>query len=258
MTRITGEQFELLEAIVDAYWTKLESGQKLDFMYFTEGGMRGTFIQHPSLDPNPRSVDYGDLEELESLGLVRLSHSRDRSGSMVPTADAKHVVEEQRRLQEIARADAAISAGRSGSGISWDATLPVLEAVVDLYGKASAGEDVSQVAVNQRLEREENDSDTSRAFEVLERGGYVQGTASIDALPGALTVVPTEKALQLLANWPADGVVALERLVAALQARIESTSDEEEKGKLRRVLDGLQGVGENVAAEVLTKVMMGG
>jgi len=136
--------------------------------------------------------------------------------------------------------------------------LPVLETVVALYDQADAGDDVSQMQVNQRLGREDGDSNTSRAFEVLERGGYVQGTASIDPLPGALTVVPTEKALKLLAGWPADGEVALERLIAALQTQIDSTTDEEEKGKLRRVLDAVQGVGENVAAEVLTKVMMGG
>jgi hypothetical protein len=130
--------------------------------------------------------------------------------------------------------------------------------VVHLYDQADAGQDVSQTQVNQRLEREDGDPDTSRAFEVLERGGYVQGTASIDGLPGALTVVPTERALQLLAGWPADGEVALARLIATLQTQIDATSDEEEKGKLRRVLDAVQGVGENVAAEVLTKVMMGG
>ncbi len=112
--------------------------------------------------------------------------------------------------------------------------------------------------VNQRLEREDGDPDTSRAFEVLERSEYVQGTASIEQLPGALTVVPTERALQLLEGWPADGEVALARLLTALQTEIDSTDDEEEKSKLRHVLDAVQGVGENVAAEVLTKVLTGG
>jgi hypothetical protein len=161
-------------------------------------------------------------------------------------------------LEQIARADTAIGDGCGTSKIAWDVTLPVLQATVDLYAQADAGDDVSQMQVNQRLGREDGDSDTSRAFEVLERSGYLQGTASIEQLSGALTVVPTERALQLLAGWPADGAVAVERLLATLQARIEATSDEEERGKLRRVLDAVQGVGENITAEVLTNVMLGG
>lgn len=255
MSRITDEQFELLARIVDAYWTLNAQGQKLDLVYLSASGAL-TFLDHHAIEGRPQ-IDYPDLEELESHGLVVLKPSRERSGSLYPTADGKHLVEEQQRLEGIVRADAAISPG-GGSGVSWEATLPVLQAVVDLYDQADAGDDVSQMQVNQRLGREEGDSDTSRAFEVLERSGYLQGTASIEQISGALTVVPSERALQLLAGWPADGAVAVERLVATLQARIEATFDEEEKGKLRRVLDAVQGVGENITAEVLTKVMMGG
>ncbi|HEX8688724.1 MAG TPA: hypothetical protein VF729_00610 [Solirubrobacterales bacterium] len=256
MSRITDEQFELLARIVDAYWTLNALGQKLDLVYISaSGGL--TFLDHHAMEGRPQ-IDYPDLEELESHGLVVLKPSRERSGSLYPTAQGKHVVEEQRRIEQIARADNAIGDGSGGSKIAWDATLPVLQAVVELYAQAAAGEHISQMQVNQRLGREDGDSDTSRAFEVLEQGGYVQETASIDGLPGALTVVPTEKALQLLAGWPADGEVALARLVAALQTQIDATSDEEEKGKLKRALDAVQGIGENVAAEVLTKVMMGG
>ena len=180
------------------------------------------------------------------------------TGRVYPTNDGVQHVEEARRLESIMRADKAIAPGSGGSRIAWDVTLPVLEAVVALYGHADAGEDVSQMQVNQRLERDDGDSATSRAFEILERSGYLQGTASIDALPGPLTVVPTERALQLIEGWPADGEVALARLIAALQSQIDSTNDEDEKGKIRRVIDAVQGVGENIAAEVLTKVITGG
>ncbi len=256
MARITDEQFELLARIVDAYWTPSAQGQKLDLVYISASGSL-TFLDHHAIEGRPQ-IDYPDLEELESHSLVVLKPSRERSGSLYPTADGKHLVEEQRRIEQITRADAAIGDGSGGSRISWEATLPALQAVVDLYAQVGAGEDVSQMQVNQRLERKDGDSDTSRAFEVLERGEYFEGTTSIDGLPGALTVVPTEKALQLLAGWPADGAVALERLVGTLQARIDASSDEDEKGRLKRVLNAVQGVGENVAAEVLTKVMLGG
>lgn len=253
MARITEDQHNLLCQIVDGY-----AEVKEEFYFSTSMGI-GTTMQHAGVEGR-ESVDHGDIEELSNLGLidVTLAAGTAMAGRLRPTANGIHHVEEARRLESIARADNAISSGSDILRIAWDATLPVLETVVALYDQADAGDDVSQMQVNQRLGREDGDSNTSRAFEVLERGGYVQGTASIDPLPGALTVVPTEKALKLLAGWPADGEVALERLIAALQTQIDATTDEEEKGKLRRVLDAVQGVGENVAAEVLTKVMMGG
>lgn len=250
--RITQDQHNLLCQIVDGYAALKEE------YYFSTGMGIGTTMQHAGVEGR-ESVDYGDIEELGTLGLIAVSPGNSAmSGRLRPTAEGIHYVDEARRLEGIARADKAISSGSTGSRIAWDVTLPVLEAVVEVYGHAEAGEDVSQMQVNQRLERDDGDSATSRAFEVLERSGYLQGTASIEALPGPLTVVPTERALQLVEGWPADGEVALARLIAALQTQIDSTNDEDEKGKIRRVIDAVQGVGENVAAEVLTKVITGG
>jgi hypothetical protein len=256
---ITGEQLELLGVIVDAYWTRLSgsTGQKIDFTVFTQGGGRGTFIQHPGLAISPLSVDFGDLDELAHKGLVRLNGSRPKSGAMLPTAEGKHLVKEQRRIAGIIRADTAISPG-GGSGIGWDDTLPVLQAVVDLYPDAPPGLGVPQGRVNERLGRDENDLDTSRKFEMLEQAGYVKGFLETDQAPGPLMAAPTEKALKLLADWPADGAMALERLLTALQTRIDATTDEEEKGKLRSVLVAVQAVGQELAADVLAKVITGG
>lgn len=252
MTRITDDQYNLLCQIVDAY-----EEHKEEFHFSTGMGI-GTTMQQAGVAGREK-VDYGDIEELGDLGLIAITPGNSAmSGRFRPTADGIHHVGEQRRIDAIARADEAISSGPGESSVTWEATLPVLEAVVDLYGQAPAGQDASQAQVNQRLQREDGSPETSRAFEVLERGGYLEGKISIDQTPGPLTAAPTEKALQLLAGWPADGAVALERLMMALQTRIDTTSDEEEEGKLRRVLDAVQGVGENVAAEVLTKVMMGG
>jgi len=250
--RITEDQQTLLCQIVDGY-----AAVKEEFYYSTARG--GTTIQQPSVDGETH-IDYPDLEQLGSSSLLAMTPQAGvaMTGRVYPTNKGVQHVEEARRLEGIARADNAISSGSGGSRIAWDVTLPVLEAVVALYGQADAGEDVSQIQVNQRLERDNGNPDTSRAFEVLEQSGYLHGTASIDQLPGALTVVPTERALQLLTGWPADGEVALARLIGALQTQIDSTENEEEKGKVRRVLDAVQGVGENVAAEVLTKVLMGG
>lgn len=250
--RITEDQHNLLCQIVDGYAKVKEE------FYFSTGMGIGTTMRHAEMEGR-QSVDHGDIEELWNLGLIAVTPgSSAMSGRFRPTVEGMHHVEEARRLEGIIRADKSISSGSSGPRIAWEVTLPVLEAVVALYGQADAGDDVSQMQVNQRLERADGDSDTSRAFEILERSGYLHGTANLDQLPGALTVVPTERALQLLEGWPADGEVALARLIAALQAQIDSTEDEDEKGNVRRVLDAVQGVGENVAAEVMTKVLMGG
>jgi hypothetical protein len=251
MPRITKDQQALLGQIVDAYATVKE-----EFYYSTASG--GTTIQQPSVD-GESYIDYPDLEQLGVLGFISMSPQAGvaMTGSAYPTGDGIHHIDEARRLERIARADGAAQPDSSPSRITWDLVLPVLQAVVDLYGRAEAGEDVPEAQVRQRLEEQGHQSDVSRALEALERGGYLEAAGGIDQISGSVIVAPTERALQLLAGWPADGAMAVERLIGALQAQIDETADEEEKGKLKRVLDAVQGVGESVAAEVLTKVLTG-
>lgn len=255
---ITGEQLQLLEAIVDAYWTRVSesTGQKIDFTLSTKGGSQGSSIEHPGLPSSPFSVDFGDLDELIHKGLVRLRGTRPKSGTITPTAEGRSLVEAKRQVEAIVRADRAISPG-GRSGIGWDDTLSVLQAIVDLYPDAPPGLGVQQRAVNERLERGEDDLDTSRKFEMLEQAGYVKGFLETDQVPGPLMAAPTEKALKLLAGWPADGAIAVERLLVALQARIDASADEEEKGKLRNVMDSVLAIGQELAADVLAKVITG-
>ena len=179
----------------------------------------------------------------------------DLEGDVRPTADGRREVEEQRRTGDVIRAEVPISPG--GSGICWDETLPVLRAVVDLYPSAPPGFGVSQEQVNEHLGRTENDLDTGRKFEMLERAGYVKGMLETDQTPGPLMAVPTEKALSLLAGWPTNGAAAVEKLLSILDERIEAAPDEEQKGKLRALRDSLLDISEGVVAEVLVKLMMG-
>ena len=211
-------------------------------------------MSHRAFGDDDPALDLGDLEELFSFGLVSIDYGGQKSGNTRPTAEGERVVEEQRHIAEITKSDRAISGG--GPGVGWEATLPVLEAIVRLYDQASAGEDVSQMDVGRQLGREEGDPGVSRAFEVLERNGYVEGGMSIDQLPGPLTVAPTEKTLQLLAGWPTSGEAAVERLLAVLDERIKAAPDEQQKGKLRALRDSLVDVGEGVAAEVMVKLLM--
>lgn len=250
MAHMTTEQLALLEKLVDGYWSNSEGEAKEDF-YFGASMGQGPTIEHRSLEEE--ALEVGDLEELAALGLVSVNWENDLSGRVRPTAEGKHVIEEQRRIADIAKADRAISGG--GPGIGWEATLPVLEAIVRLYDEADAGEDISQMQVSQKLGRDDGDSGVSRAFEVLQRNRYVEGRTEIDGLPGPLTVAPTEKALQLLAGWPTSGEAALQKLLSILDTRIEAAPDEERKGKLRALRNSLVDIGEGVAAEVLVKLM---
>lgn len=257
MGRMTAEQLELLEALVDAYWSNEKGQPKLEFMFYTASQV-GTQLQHaPGFgEEGVMSIDLGDVEELAGLGLVSVNYSGTRQGTLVPTAEGRFVVEEQRRLAEVIRADKAISGG--GASIRWEAMFPVLEAVMDLYDEARAGENISQPQVCHKLDRPEGDEGVSRAFEAMQEAGYLKGHDEIDQVPGPLTVAPTEKALQLLAGWPADGAVAYERLLAILDKQIEVTDDAVEKGKLKAFRESAANMGQSVAVGVLTKVITGG
>lgn len=252
MAQITDEQLDLLEKLVDDYWSD-DGGAKEDF-FFTTTFQAGTMIR---LADQTEEVAFGDLEELARFGLVALSlnNSGRREGTLRPTGDGKAKIEERRQIAEVAKPDRALSTG--GPGVGWEATQPILQTIVELYDQADPGEDVSQMDVCKRLVKPEGDPGVSRAFEVLERSGYVEKRWEIDNVPGPLTVAPTEKALQMASDWPTSGAVALEKLLAILDQRIADTPDEEEKGKLRAFRDSVVDVGENIAAEVLVKLMMG-
>ncbi len=251
MTRMTDDQQELLRQIVDDYGTVKE-----EFYYSTAGG--GTTLQQPGVEGG-KDVHFPDLEQLAARGFVSMTPQEGlaMTGSLYPTGDGVHEVAERRRVDAVVRAGDAISPD-SGTGIGWADNLPVLEAVVELYRDVAPGQGVSQSQVNGRLGREESDVATSRQFELLADAGYVKSLLETDQIPGPLTVAPSERALQLLAGWPADGAVALERLIAVLQDRIDATTDPDEKGRLRNLLSAIQGIGQELAAAVLVKVIMGG
>lgn len=253
---MTSEQLELLEMLVDAYWSNQPDQGKETFWFSGALGEAGVTMQHPSFGEEERPVDVGDIGELESLGLVAVNWRSPMEGDARPTADGKRKVEEQRRVGDVIHAETPVSSG-GGSGIGWNDTLPILKAVVDLYPDAPPGFGVSQGQVSERLGRAENDLDTGRKFEMLEQAGYIKGMLETDQTPGPLMAVPTEKALSLLAGWPTSGAAAVERLLSILDERIEDAPNEQQKGKLRALRDSVIDIGEGVAAEVLVKLMMG-
>src|SRR4051794_34972824 len=101
--RITEDQHNLLCQIVDGY-----AEVKEEFYFSTSMGI-GTTMQHAGVEGR-ESVDHGDIEELWNLGLIDVSPGTSpMSGRLRPTAEGIHHVNEQRRLDAIAKADEAIS-----------------------------------------------------------------------------------------------------------------------------------------------------
>ena len=107
--------------------------------------------------------------------------------------------------------------------------------------------------------RERHDPRTVAALQSLARGDYVDVTDDgPDQADGPRLFALTDKALQLVAGWPSTtGEAALQKLLAELDERIEAEPDEEKRGKLVSLRDGLLDVGNDVAAGVLTKVLTG-
>jgi hypothetical protein len=127
--RLTEEQNQLLEKLVDGYWSGRGARGKEDFYFGASMGL-GTTLTHRSLDEDEVRVDVGDIEELERFDFVIVNWRADLAGNLKPTGDGKVEVEQRRRAQAIAKADNALSGG--GPGVRWVDTLPVLEAIVAL------------------------------------------------------------------------------------------------------------------------------
>jgi hypothetical protein len=65
--------------------------------------------------------------------------------------------------------------------------------------------------------------------------------------------------LRQVAGWPAGpGQEVLEKLVTVLNAKIEKTPSEEERGRLRRFRDAALSLGQDLASDVLAKVLTEG
>jgi hypothetical protein len=147
--------------------------------------------------------------------------------------------------------------------LDWNtAIIPVLEAAYECSGEPEGFADLGEVdvdALNRRLGRERHDPGTTAALRSLKSSGYVQVTdGGPDQVDGFRLFALTDKALQLVAGWPSTtGEAALAKLVAELNERIGAEPDEEKKGKLVRLRDGVLDVGKEVAAGVLTKVLTG-
>ena len=95
----------------------------------------------------------------------------------------------------------------------------------------------------------------SRGLRALHDAAYVRGQPLFNYQGFEFALGPmhlTERGRREVGQWPGDAYAAL---VAELEARIAATADDQEKGRLRSLLDGVVGVGRDVAVDVLSKVV---
>lgn len=134
--------------------------------------------------------------------------------------------------------------------MDWCEVKPVLRATYDLLDD---DERVSQEAVCQALGRPPEDPQTIRALARLYQGGYIDGM-TVDQSPAPIFIIATPKGLQETRGWPREGGGAdqVELLLRLLDERIASEeTPEAERGKLRRVREGVASLGRDFAVDLL-------
>jgi hypothetical protein len=103
-----------------------------------------------------------------------------------------------------------------------------------------------------------DDPQLGRVVYELAQTGYLEATIETDQMLAPRFFRLTERGLQVAAGWPTEaGIDLLVRLLALIDARIESAGSEEERSKWQRLRDGVVGVGRDVAAAVLSALVIG-
>jgi hypothetical protein len=97
---------------------------------------------------------------------------------------------------------------------------------------------------------------TERLLELLEDHEWARGVTPgfISAGGTGPTFAPTPQAMQRLGGWPAPGEDATGRFLAALDAVIEETNEQEGRSRLTALRDAASRVGQEVLAQVLSKL----
>lgn len=212
--------------------------------------LAGVPVQHPELPENFRCASQA-IDELEEGGYLRVEELGSGGSWVFDVTNAG--------LQHASRIRLALTTGQATEGggahpFDWqERVLPVLEAVGHAYSGATPDLGVSLAMVNAQLGRNSDDASTAAVLEELVRTGYLDETLGGEQLPGPEWCRLTEKGLQVTAGWPsASGEVALARLLAIIDERIDDATDDEERSKWENFRDGVLGVGRDVMVGVMT------
>lgn len=237
---------ELVTALVEAQ-RRIEPDREV-FAAF--GGFRGTTVQHPGFggDGEIQLRSDQDLKDLEKDSLIRVL-SRDDLGDIltfdVTTEGARHAL-----------AIGAREEGESRGKLEWSTdVLPVLQAVYAAYPQRAPGAGVSPNQVNAQLGRAPDDWVTDLVLHELVQTGYLRATLNSDRHFAPDFSELTEKALRLLASWPAPDAGSA-ALLAAIKVQIEEADSEEERSRWQRAYEAIRDVGERVFVEVASKAIM--
>jgi hypothetical protein len=135
--------------------------------------------------------------------------------------------------------------------MDWSEAEPVLKATYDLLDDAEL---IGQEQVFQKLGREPGDEQTIRVLARLYEGGYINGM-TVDRNPAPVRIRATLKGLEQVRGWPREGGDTdqlVELLLRLLDERIAAEdTPEQEKGKLKRVRDGIASLGRDFAVDLM-------
>lgn len=123
--------------------------------------------------------------------------------------------------------------------------LPVLEAIAAAAPGLATSDDVQQAT---GLDRDV----MRRALSDLAESGHLQGEYSqYAAFWRSLRL--TERGKQAIGVWPADA--AASALLELLQRKVDEAHDDEERGRWRRALDSVRGLGGRTLEQLLVEYL---
>jgi DNA-binding PadR family transcriptional regulator len=251
VTTVRPELEELLLMLVDAWEEGDREGVKGEFMFTQTMGQHGARLVYPGLakgGAHNERVAVPDLEELADLGWIVITPTGPARGKFRITGEGVQQAH-RARLQDVA----------VPGGLDWKQDVyPVLVALYTAMAKGGSPKGADQGSINSELGRDPGDATTDRVLYELERAGYIEASVRIQQSLGPSVARLTEKGLQHVAGWPGiERTDLADRLLWALEQRIEEADNDEERGKLRKLRDEAMGVGRDVLTDVLSKIATG-
>jgi hypothetical protein len=138
--------------------------------------------------------------------------------------------------------------------MQWQEVEPILRATYTTLEQSNL---ITGEEVNVAMGRDASDASTGRAFEHLDRTGYINATFGLGfALPYGIQA--TEKGLQYCAGWPVPGSSSafITEFLRAVDERASATeTPTDERGRLRSFADAASGVGKDLLADIASKVI---
>lgn len=219
-----------------------EAGQDT-FVWHARGGMGSTMLLTRGAHDD-QTVDPIDMQGLIAAGMLQQTGQR----AAIFTAEGLMTAQ---ALQRERRSGEALD-------VSWESVQPVVEALLGLW--ASLGAPAFGVPVEAVAERVDVDAgQAERLLDLLADDGWVEKRSPGFMSPGGggPTYAPTSRALQRFAGWPTLEETVGIRFLEAIDAEIESTADEEKRGRLRRLREVAVNVGEATVTQILTRLATG-